>query len=49
MSLSSRDKIYDKCLNINMEFAGEIDDLVEDVITEQRNKHIEKIDKIQFL
>lgn len=39
-----RNIIYDKCFNtVNDNFADEIDDLIENIINEQRNNHISHI------
>lgn len=43
-----RDKIYDKCLNtVDNEFADEIDDLIENIIEEQRNNNILQIQELK--
>lgn len=40
--------IYEKCLNVNMEFADDIDGLVDNILKTQRKEHMNQINKMQL-
>ena len=41
-----QNKIYDECLNINMDFADKINTYIDELLDEQRDKYINEINKL---